>query len=52
MKLEKRYLDPYFNDIPWEIYYDECGRIIGMVYVLLPKKSKKAIRGHDYLKRR
>lgn len=51
MKCEQRYLDPYFNDIPWEIYYDESGRIVGEVYALLPNLSKGSF-GHDREKRR
>ncbi|GAA4827848.1 hypothetical protein GCM10023310_00640 [Paenibacillus vulneris] len=27
-------IDPYFNDIPWEIVYDNNGKVIGEVYVI------------------
>ncbi|WP_171684187.1 hypothetical protein [Paenibacillus planticolens] len=27
-------IDPYFNDIPWEIVYDDSGRIIGEIYLI------------------
>jgi len=30
-------VDPYYNDIPWEIIYDDFGRVIGEVYVILPR---------------
>jgi len=33
------YKDPFYNDIPWEIFRDEKGRIIGIVYLLIPNKS-------------
>lgn len=28
--------DPYFQDIPWDLIYDENGRLIGEVYMTLP----------------
>lgn len=27
-------LDLYFNNIPWEIIYDDYGRIIGEIYLI------------------
>lgn len=29
-------VDPYFQEIPWDLIYDERGELIGEVYVLLP----------------
>ncbi|MEK4980837.1 hypothetical protein [Bacillus sp. FSL K6-6540] len=41
--------DPYFQDIPWDLIYDDNGELIGEVYVTLPdppaksyKQNKKA----------
>jgi hypothetical protein len=37
-------IDPYFNDVPWEIIYDNDGRAIGEIYVLLhlpPTRRRK-----------
>lgn len=28
--------DPYFQDIPWDLIYDDNGELIGEVYVTLP----------------
>lgn len=36
----KLYEDPYFNDVPWEIIYDDHGQVIGVVYILIPKRVK------------
>lgn len=42
-------VDPYYNDIPWEIIYDESGQVIGEVF-LIPqrrkKRNKKAIKSN------
>lgn len=27
-------IDLYFNDIPWEIVYDDHGRVIGEIYLI------------------
>lgn len=35
------YADPYFQDVPWEIFYDESDQVIGVLYVLLPKQREK-----------
>lgn len=32
--------DPYFNDIPWEIIYDDKGRVIGEVFTLYQQQTK------------
>lgn len=40
------YQDPYFQDVPWEIYYDESGQVIGTVFVLLPKTGRKETNVH------
>jgi len=45
--MKSRYVrnDPYFNDVPYDIIKDECGRVIAEVYVtaesLLPKKERE-----------
>lgn len=36
-----READPYFQDISWDLIYDESGKLIGEVYVLLPAKNQK-----------
>ncbi|MEF2969251.1 hypothetical protein V3851_26110 [Paenibacillus sp. M1] len=28
--------DPYFQDIPWDLIYDDNGELIGEVYLFLP----------------
>lgn len=33
-------VDPYFSDIPWEIIYDDDGKVIGEVF-LLPWQPKR-----------
>lgn len=33
---EKYDVDPYFQDIPWDLIYDENGELIGEVYIFLP----------------
>lgn len=33
--------DPYFSEIPWEIIYDDNGKVIGEVFLLpLPPKRR------------
>lgn len=42
-------VDPYFQDIPWDIITDDAGRVIGTVYILLPdpppRRRQKERRG-------
>ncbi|BFH10590.1 hypothetical protein WJ0W_004713 [Paenibacillus melissococcoides] len=42
-------VDPYFQDIPWDIITNDSGEVIGAVYVLLPdpppRRRQKARRG-------
>ncbi|WP_136604642.1 hypothetical protein [Paenibacillus dokdonensis] len=35
-------VDPLFQDVPWDIVYNEDGQQIGEVYVLLGKAKKEA----------
>ncbi|QCT03312.1 hypothetical protein E6C60_2600 [Paenibacillus algicola] len=28
--------DPIFQDVPWDLIYDENGELIGEVYLILP----------------
>lgn len=41
--------DPYFQDIPWDLIYDDNGELIGEVYTTLPdpptrkRKNKKSL---------
>lgn len=36
-----REVDPYFQDIPWDLIVDENGELIGEVYLILPKPSPR-----------
>lgn len=36
-------VDPFFQEIPWDIVQDDNGKVIGEVY-LLPMKRKKSER--------
>lgn len=29
-------VDPFFQDVPWEIIKDEDGQVLGEVFILLP----------------
>ncbi|GKU79802.1 hypothetical protein L3i20_v241990 [Paenibacillus sp. L3-i20] len=43
-------VDSYFNDIPWDIIYDDQGRVIGDVFLNLhgrPLKSRENRRVHE-----
>lgn len=33
--------DPYFQDIPWDLIYDDNGELIGEVYMALPVPSPR-----------
>jgi hypothetical protein len=33
-------IDPYFQDVPWEIVRDDQGKVIGEIYVLHAIKHK------------
>jgi len=37
--------DPYFQEIPWDLIYDESGELIGEVYVLLPDPPPRIKKG-------
>ncbi|MDF2652913.1 MAG: hypothetical protein K0Q73_8718 [Paenibacillus sp.] len=34
MELRATMVDPYFNEIPWEIIYDENGRVLAEIFVI------------------
>ncbi|WP_256846855.1 hypothetical protein [Paenibacillus sp. Pae108] len=35
-------IDPYYQDVPWEIIYDDKGHVIGEVFMLWwPEQNKK-----------
>ncbi|QHZ52175.1 hypothetical protein ERICV_03061 [Paenibacillus larvae subsp. larvae] len=36
-----REVDPYFENIPWDLIYDENGELIGEVYLILPEPSPR-----------
>lgn len=38
-------IDPFFQDAPWEIIYDNAGQQIGEVYVLREWMRSKKARG-------
>lgn len=29
--------DPYFADVPWDVVTDDCGNVIGEVYLIFPE---------------
>ncbi len=33
--------DPFFQDIPWDFIYDDNGKLIGEVYLLLSEPHRK-----------
>lgn len=38
-------VDPFMQDVPWEIIYDDAGRAIGEIYLLefpAPERRNKA----------
>lgn len=37
--------DPYFQDIPWDLIYDENGELIGEVYLTLPDPPTRKRKG-------
>ena len=37
-------LDPYFQDIPWDIIKDDNGRVIGEVYITLPVSPPRRLK--------
>ncbi len=47
MRNEAYQLDPFFQDIPWDIIYDDDGRQIGEVYVLLGAARKEGMPRHE-----
>ncbi|MGF7050395.1 hypothetical protein J2T13_004933 [Paenibacillus sp. DS2015] len=42
-------VDPFFQEIPWELIYDDKGRQIGEVYMIRPwlKPVRKEVKQHD-----
>ncbi|GIO36234.1 hypothetical protein J41TS12_10950 [Paenibacillus antibioticophila] len=36
-------VDPYFQDVPWDLIYDDNGQQIGEVYVLLGAARKEGM---------
>lgn len=43
--------DPFFQDIPWDLIYDDNGVLIGEVYLLLAEPpSKKKIKCEGAMK--
>ncbi|OMF98195.1 hypothetical protein [Paenibacillus sp. FSL R7-0337] len=35
--------DPYFQDVPWDIITDDCGKVIGEVFLILPDPSARRL---------
>jgi len=45
MRVEQRMTDPYFGEIPWDMIYDDAGRLIGEVYKPLPVNERGTANG-------
>lgn len=37
--------DPYFQDVPWDLIYDDNGELIGEVYMALPHPPARKRKG-------
>ncbi|WP_162484581.1 hypothetical protein [Paenibacillus sp. IHBB 10380] len=48
--MKPKSVDPFFQDIPWELIYDDKGRQIGEVYMLhewIKPKQKEEKQSHE-----
>lgn len=43
MRSEGRRVDPFFQDTPWDLIYDDAGRQIGEVYMLLGDEKREGM---------
>ena len=40
-------VDPYFQDVPWDLIYDDDGQQIGEVYVLLGVARREGMPNYE-----
>ena len=47
--IKPKLVDPFFQDIPWELIYDDKGQQIGEVYMIRPwiMPERKKGKSHD-----
>jgi hypothetical protein len=43
VRSEGRRVDPFFQDTPWDLIYDDAGRQIGEVYILLGDEKREGM---------